>query len=168
METWEGQSPAHPYLPYQLNAGSASFDSRASQYLMGTISANTGELKTVPKSDTSCLIVTANGTVETSGETWRTRSCVCQASGRFSNSAEVIDTDKSPGFTCLRRVTLDSRSSCATGRRLFWCNSGLTDGWRSGATEWFCYLRHIQDSLTDWTNLPYENRLKSPFDGPTQ
>ena len=44
--------------------------------------------------------------------------------------------------------------------------SGLTEEWWADPTECCCYLRNIQDELSDG-KTPYERRFGTPFNGPT-
>ena len=43
--------------------------------------------------------------------------------------------------------------------------SGLGNEWWAGSMECYCYLRNIQDLLSDG-KTPYERRFGMPFDGP--
>ena len=43
--------------------------------------------------------------------------------------------------------------------------SGLGDEWRADSMECYCYLRNIQDLLSDG-KTPYERRFGMPFNGP--
>ena len=43
--------------------------------------------------------------------------------------------------------------------------SGLDEKWWAGSVECYCYLRNIQDLLSDG-KTPYERRFGEPFNGP--
>ena len=43
--------------------------------------------------------------------------------------------------------------------------SGLDNEWWADSMECYCYLRNIQDLLSD-VKTPYERRFGMPFDGP--
>ena len=43
--------------------------------------------------------------------------------------------------------------------------SGLDNEWWADSTECYCYLRNIQDLLSDG-KTPYERRFGMPFEGP--
>ena len=43
--------------------------------------------------------------------------------------------------------------------------SGLNEKWWAGSMECYCYLRNIQDLLSDG-KTPYERRFGEPFKGP--
>ena len=43
--------------------------------------------------------------------------------------------------------------------------SGLDEKWWADFMECYCYLRNIQDLLSDG-KTPYERRFGTPFDGP--
>ena len=43
--------------------------------------------------------------------------------------------------------------------------SGLDNEWCADSMKCYCYLRNIQDHLSDW-KTPYERRFGMPFDGP--
>ena len=46
-----------------------------------------------------------------------------------------------------------------------WLQSGLGNEWWADSMECYCYLRNIQDLLSDW-KTPYERRFGMPFNGP--
>ena len=43
--------------------------------------------------------------------------------------------------------------------------SGLDENWWADSMECYCYLRNIQNLLSDW-KTPYERRFGKPLDGP--
>ena len=51
------------------------------------------------------------------------------------------------------------------GTSAVFLQSGLEENWWADSMERYCYLRNIQDRLSDW-KTPYERRSGEPFKGP--
>ena len=57
------------------------------------------------------------------------------------------------------------KEQCAEGTSAVLLQSGLGNEWWADSMECYCYLRNIQDLLSDG-KTPYERRVRMPFNGP--